>query len=144
MRLAEDGDLSALIGLYESVGFSNAADIDRRGALWVELLESEATHVAVAIVDSTIVASATLITAPNLLRGGRRHGFLENVATRPDRQGKGHGRAVVRYLLGLAWQADCYHVLLQSGRSDPRVHRFYEKLGFVAGLRTACVAHRPA
>ncbi|KQN76221.1 GNAT family N-acetyltransferase [Sphingomonas sp. Leaf62] len=94
--MAEGGDLSALIAFYAAVGFSDAADVDRRDARWVELLASKATHVAVATVDSSIVASATLITAPNLLRGGRRHGFLENVATHPDRQGKGHGRAVVR------------------------------------------------
>ncbi len=100
-------------------------------------------HVAVATVHGAVVASATLITAPNILRGGRRHAFLENVATHPDWQGKGHGRAVVRFLLDAAWRADCHHVLLQSGRAEQRVHRFYEELGFVGGLRTAYVAHRP-
>ena len=99
-------------------------------------------HVAVAMVDGALVTSATLMTAPNILRGGRRHAFLENVATHPDWQGKGHGRAVVRFLLDAAWRADCHHVLLQSGRAEPRVHRFYEKLGFARGLRTAYVAHR--
>lgn len=39
-----------------------------------------------------------------------------------------------------AWAADCHHVLLQTGRTDPRVHRFYERLGFVPGRRTAYVA----
>jgi hypothetical protein len=35
-----------------------------------------------------------LITAPNRLRRGRRHGFLKNVVTHPDLRGCGHGRAV--------------------------------------------------
>jgi GNAT superfamily N-acetyltransferase len=58
-------------------------------------------------------------------------------------QGRGHGRAVVEAALAHAWAVDCHHVLMQSGRADPRVHRFYERLGFKPGLRTAYVAHRP-
>jgi GNAT superfamily N-acetyltransferase len=84
-----------------------------------------------------------LVTVPNMLRGGRQHGFIENVVTRPEFQGRGHGRAVIAAALAEAWQRDCHHVLLQSGRADPRVHRFYEGCGFVPGLRTAYAARRP-
>jgi hypothetical protein len=45
--------------------------------------------------------------------------------------------------LAAAWEQDCHHVFLQSGRADPRVHRFYENCGFEPGLRTAYVAKRP-
>ncbi len=85
-----------------------------------------------------------LITAPNLLRAGQRHGFLENIVTHPGFRGQGHGRAVVHGALSAAWAKDCYHVLLQSGRKDPRVHRFYQRCGFEPGLRVGYVAHRPA
>ena len=84
-----------------------------------------------------------LITAPNLLRSGRQHAFLENVVTHPDFRGRGYGRAVLHAALAAAWEQDCHHVFLQSGRGDPRVHRFYEALGFEPGLRTAYVAKRP-
>jgi hypothetical protein len=46
--------------------------------------------------------------------------------------------------LAHAWSADCHHVLMQNGRTDPAVHAFYESLGFRPGLRTAYVATRPA
>jgi hypothetical protein len=49
----------------------------------------------------------------------------------------------VRAALAAAWTKDCYHVLLQSGRADPRVHRFYESCGFEPGLRIGYVARRP-
>jgi hypothetical protein len=39
---------------------------------------------------------------------------------------------------------DCHHVLMQSGRTDPRVHSFYEGLGFRPGLRVGYVAGRPS
>ena len=66
------------------------------------------------------------------LRGGRRHGFLENVVTHPVHRGQGRGRAVVQAALAEAWARDCWHVLLQSGRKDPAVHVFSraEFLGF--------------
>jgi GNAT superfamily N-acetyltransferase len=83
-----------------------------------------------------------LVIAPNLLRAGRRHGFLENVVTHPDLRGRGHGKTVVVAALEQAWAADCHHVLLQSGRADPRVHAFYEGLGFRPGRRVAYVAMR--
>jgi GNAT superfamily N-acetyltransferase len=85
-----------------------------------------------------------LITAPNLLRAGRQHGFLENVVTHPEYRGQGHGQAVVRAALTEAWARDCHHVLLQSGRADPRVRRFYEQCGFEAGVRVGYAARRPA
>jgi GNAT superfamily N-acetyltransferase len=84
-----------------------------------------------------------LITAPNLLRAGRGHAFLENVVTHQDFRGQGYGRAVVQAALAKAWAEDCYHVLLQSGRADPRVHRFYESCGFEPGVRVGYVARRP-
>ncbi len=143
VRHAIRDDLAALMALYHAVGFSAPASVDRLSGIWDDILASSMMVVAVAAAGSEIVATATLMTAPNLLRGGSSHGFLENVATHPDWQGQGHGHAVVRYLLDAAWRLDCHHVLLQSGRSDRRVHRFYENLGFVAGLRTAYVAHRP-
>jgi GNAT superfamily N-acetyltransferase len=101
---------------------------------------TRAVTVIVPTADAMIVASCMLITAPNLLRGGWQHGFLENVVTHPDFRSRGHGRAVVRAALAAAWANDCYHVLLQSGRKDPRVHRFYERCGFEAGLRIGYVA----
>jgi GNAT superfamily N-acetyltransferase len=90
-----------------------------------------------------IAATCMLVVAPNLLHGERRHGFLENVVTHPELRGRGHGKAVVQAALVHAWAADCHHVLMQSGRADPRVHMFYEGLGFRPGLRVAYVATRP-
>ncbi len=143
VRSAEVDDLPRLIDLYAAVGFSEAAPSGARAAIWHMMLASDSLLVAVSTAGAAIVATATLITAPNLLRGGGQHGFLENVATHPDWQGRGHGQAVVRHLLDTAWRLGCHHVLMQSGRADPRVHRFYENLGFVAGLRTGYVANGP-
>ena len=144
-RLARASDLAPLLALFEVSEVSAAAQPPGRAeSIWRETLAQQGVFVFVSEDGPRIAATCMLVTAPNLLRQGRRHGFLENVVTHPDLQGRGHGRAVVEAALAHAWTVDCHHVLMQSGRADPRVHRFYERLGFKPGLRTAYVAHRPA
>jgi GNAT superfamily N-acetyltransferase len=144
-RLAQAADLIPLLDLYRASDVSAAAEpIESAEKIWLEILSSPGVAVFVSAAGDRIVASCMLISAPNLLRAGRSHGFLENVVTHPEFQGRGHGRAVVDAALAEAWVRNCHHVLMQSGRKDPRVHRFYEKCGFEPGLRVGYVARRPA
>ena len=144
-RAARADDLDSLLALFRASEVSaNAEPRERAGRIWSDTLSCESVAVFVSEAESGIVATCMLITAPNLLRSGRRHGFLENVMTHPAYRGQGHGRAVLHAALEEAWARDCHHVLMQSGRADPAVHGFYEALGFQPGLRTAYVASRPA
>jgi len=143
-RLAQSSDLEGMLNLFRVSEVSSIAQPpDRAEHIWSETLTRKGVAVFVSDAGARIAATCMLITAPNLLRSGRGHGFLENVVTHPEFRGLGHGRAVVQAALTEAWASDCYHVLLQSGRKDPRVHRFYESCGFEPGFRTAYVAHRP-
>jgi len=143
-RLARASDLASLISLFEVSEVSAVAQPrERAESIWQETLAQQGVHVFVSDDRDRIAATCMLVTAPNLLRGGRRHGFLENVVTHPDVRGQGHGTAVVHAALAHAWATDCHHVLMQSGRADPRVHAFYESLGFRPGLRVGYVASRP-
>jgi GNAT superfamily N-acetyltransferase len=144
-RLAQASDLAPLLALFEVSEVSTAArPAERAERIWRDTLAQPGVFVFVSEDGPRLAATCMLVTAPNLLREGRRHGFLENVVTHPELQGRGHGRAVVEAALAQAWAVDCHHVLMQSGRANPRVHRFYERLGFKPGLRTAYVANRPA
>jgi GNAT superfamily N-acetyltransferase len=140
-RLAQTSDLPRVLDLFRVSEVSPIAA--QAECIWSEMLRREGVAVFVSESGVGIAATCMLITAPNLLRGGHAHGFLENVVTHPEHRGQGHGRAVVQAALAEAWARDCWHVLLQSGRQDSRVHRFYEKLGFQPGVRTAYVARRP-
>jgi len=137
-------DLAALLALFRVSEVSAAAEpLARAEQIWAETLSRDGLSVFVCEAESKIVSTCMLITAPNLLRSGRQHGFLENVLTHPEFRGRGFGRAVVLAALAAAWAQNCHHVLLQSGRADSRVHRFYQGCGFEPGLRTAYVAKRP-
>jgi GNAT superfamily N-acetyltransferase len=143
-RLARSSDLVGLLDLFRDSEVSAIAEPNERASrIWSETLARDGVAVFVSDVDEKIVATCMLITAPNLLRGGRGHAFLENVVTHRAVRGQGHGRAVVAAALAEAWARNCHHVLLQSGRADPRVHRFYESCGFTPGIRTGYVARRP-
>jgi GNAT superfamily N-acetyltransferase len=144
-RLAQRADLASLLELFRVAEVSaSAGPIERAERIWLEMLSHEGVAVFVSAIDASVVSTCMLITAPNLLRAGARHGFLENVVTHPEFRGRGHGRAVVEAALAAAWSKDCYHVLLQSGRQDPRVHRFYQRCGFEPRVRIGYVARRPA
>lgn len=143
-RSATARDLDALVALFAASEVSAvAAPRERLELIWAKTLSCDGVAVFVSDADRRVVATCMLITAPNLLRAGRQHGFLENVVTHPDYRGQGHGRTVIHAALAEAWRQDCHHVMMQSGRADPRVHRFYEGLGFKPGLRTAYVVQRP-
>jgi len=143
-RLALASDLASLLALFAASEVSAAAQPQERARqIWQETLAHPGVRVFLADDGERVAASCMLVTAPNLLRGGRRHGFLENVVSHPELRGRGYGRAVVQAALAHAWANDCHHVLMQSGRADPRVHAFYEAVGFTPGLRVAYVAQRP-
>lgn len=143
-RLATFADLEPFLDLFRASEVSAVVEpIEAAQDIWRRTLDHDGVWAFVSDAGSRIVATCMLITAPNLLRSGRGHGFLENVVTHPACRGRGHGGAVVRAALDQAWVAGCHHVLLQSGRKDPAVHRFYERCGFEPGVRIGYVAHRP-
>ena len=144
VRLARADDLPSLLELFEGSEVSAVVQpLERAQAVWRDTLERPGMFVFVSEDAARVVATCMLVTAPNLLRQGKSHGFLESVVTHPEFRGRGHGGAVVRAALAQAWAIGCHHVLMQSGRAEPRVHQFYERLGFVPGRRTAYVVEKP-
>jgi GNAT superfamily N-acetyltransferase len=116
-RVAAAADLPSLLALFAASEVSRHAEpIERARQIWSETLARDGLLVFVSDEDAKIVSTCMLITAPNLLRGGRPHGMIENVVTHPAFQRRGHGRAVIGAALDEAWKRGCHQVLLQSGR----------------------------
>jgi GNAT superfamily N-acetyltransferase len=63
--------------------------------------------------------------------------------TAPTHRRRGIGTEVLRHALQLAWDLDCYKVMLMTGRSNERTLQFYEKAGFIRGVKTGFVARPP-
>ena len=79
----------------------------------------------VAEADGELLAHAAVV--PRLLEAGGvplRTGYVEAVATRPDRQGDGHGTAVMRAI------GEHIAATFELGALGTGAFRFYERLGW--------------
>jgi hypothetical protein len=89
-RTATIADLQPLLELFRVSEVSSAVEpIERAQDVWRQTLEHDGVRDFVSETDGKIVATCMLITAPNLLRSGRGHAFLENVVTHPAFSRKG-------------------------------------------------------
>src|SRR5438552_18200329 len=104
-RIAIQSDLTPLIALFSASEVSRHVEpYERAQEIWAKTLTRGGLFVFVSEAASNIVSTCMLITIPNLLRGGRQHGVIENVVTHPEFQGLGHGRAVIEAALAEAWR----------------------------------------
>ncbi|MFK3692164.1 GNAT family N-acetyltransferase [Agrobacterium tumefaciens] len=132
LREAERDDLAGLLELYRAL---NPADRDmsaeEANTAFAAILAQPGLSIFLATDGEDAVATATLQIVPNLTRAARPYALIENVVTRENRRGRGYGRAVVRHAVEAAFAANCYKVMLLTGRQNPEVHAFYESCGFV-------------
>jgi GNAT superfamily N-acetyltransferase len=104
---------------------------------WDEIFENDNLHYFVAEVDSRLVASCMLAVIPNLTRGSRPFGVMQNVVCDPEFRGRGIASALLEYANEFAWAENCYQILLQTGR--PETHGFYRGVGYRDDIKTAFV-----
>ena len=109
-------------------------------AQWRSMLANPMLRTLVAHDGDRLVSTCTLVIVPNLTRGGRPYGLIENVVTHPDWRRMGIGTAVLRDALSIAWSANCYKVMLLTGSKREETQRFYENSGFVRGEKTGFIA----
>ncbi len=143
VRPAAIADLPELLALYRHL---NPRDPEpepaRCAAAWSALLERPGITVFVIEAAGRIVASCTLVVIPNLTRGARPYGLIENVVTDAGARRRGFGIAVLQAALAAAWTAECYKVMLMTGRKDEATLRFYEAAGFERDSKTAFQVRR--
>ena len=135
------GDADALLALYPHLNAGDAPPA--AAAVHAVFAHPGLRHFGVFVGDE-LIASCNLAVIPNLTRGGRSYGVIENVVTRADHRGHGHGQAIVRHAIEQAWAAGAYKVVLTTSRKDPAVWAFYERCGFDSGDKRAFVIRQPA
>ncbi|KAH3660847.1 uncharacterized protein OGAPODRAFT_91830 [Ogataea polymorpha] len=82
--------------------------------------------------ESQVVAVGSLIVETKLIHSCAKVGHIEDIAVRPDQQGKKLGLYLIRQLIELAKEEGCYKAILDC---DPKNEGFYVKCGMSrAGL----------
>lgn len=109
--------------------------------VWEEILNDRRLRTFGLEVEGQVVSTCTLVLVPNLTRGCRPYGVIENVVTRASLRSRGFGTALLRQALAVAWSEGCYKVMLETGSKSEATLRFYERAGFVRGVKTSFVAY---
>lgn len=93
-----------------------------------------------AFVNRKLVSSCTLSVIPNLTRGCRPYGVIENVVTHGDYRCRGYASSILKHALNYAWNKGCYKVMLLTGRKKEGIYKFYESVGFDRYTKQAFLA----
>ena len=131
-RALREDDLDALINLYSFIHVSDDPLPEKPvvDAVWKEIQTHPFFIYFGVFVEERLISSCTLSIIPNLTRGCRPYGVIENVVTHSKYRRKGFGKAVLQYAQEFAWRKNCYKIMLLTGRKDDGIYRFYESAGF--------------
>jgi GNAT superfamily N-acetyltransferase len=143
VRYINKNEMSDLLNLYKHLHRIDAPLPEKStlSSIWEEITNNPILHYFVLEHDDKMVSSCTLSMIPNLTRGGRPYGLIENVVTHVDYRRRGFGTAILRHALEIAWKNNCYKVMLLTGSKDLGIYRFYEKAGFKEGIKTGFIAY---
>ena len=131
IRAALPSDLEGLAALYPHLNPSDEPIARDLAASRLEAIkEIPGSEVLLGLLDHKPVATCTLIVIPNLTRGGKPYGLIENVVTHVGYRGRGYGTRILHAAVAAAWDAGCYKVMLMTGSKQPSTLRFYESAGF--------------
>jgi GNAT superfamily N-acetyltransferase len=144
VRRAAASDLDSLLALYAYLHDRDdpLPPQPQLEAVWGDIMADPKLHYFVAEIEGLLVSSCNLSIVPNLTRGARPFGVIENVVTHADFRKQGLARAVMEAALETAWAAGCYKVVLLSSAHRSEAHAFYEKLGFDGHSKIGFVARR--
>jgi GNAT superfamily N-acetyltransferase len=132
IRPATFDDLAGLLALYRALNPDDPRLSPETAEARMRALLAMPGSVFVGDLGGDLVSTATLFILPNLTRGGRPYGLIENVVSLASHRGQGFGKAVVAAAIEAGRQADCYKVMLMTGRPDPAVYAFYQACGMAA------------
>lgn len=135
-------DLGELLSLYGHLHVKDEPRPPRSEveSVWRSIHENDNLKYFGAFMDKTLVSSCAIALIPNLTRGCRPYGVIENVVTHADFRRRGYGRAVLEHALAWAWKKNCYKVMLLTSRKDKGTLAFYEKAGFDGKAKHAFLA----
>ena len=144
IREITPNDLTGLLQLYTQL-HDNPMPEDTEEtkemlqALWTKILKDPNHHIIVAEEEGQIVSSCVCVIVPNLTRGQRPYGFIENVVTASEHRGRGLATACLNYARELAKKENCYKLMLLTGSKQEETLRFYERAGYNRNDKTAFI-----
>jgi GNAT superfamily N-acetyltransferase len=141
-RELKESELDELLDLYSHMHAEDDPLAERKVVedVWQEIRNNPCFKYFGIYVDGKLVSSCTLSVIPNLTRGCRPYGVIENVVTHAVYRRRGYASGILMHALNYAWSKGCYKVMLMTGRKTEEVYRFYESVGFDRQAKQAFLA----
>jgi len=121
-------------GFFETLSnLSEVGEIKNETSLAIEILNKMNKNKNYKIIiaedkeNHNVIGTATLLIEQKFIHNGGKAGHIEDVVTRKGYEGKGVGMKIMKELIKIAKENDCYKVILDC---DEKVIKFYEKIGF--------------
>lgn len=128
IRELEVNDLfNGFLKSMDSLKQTSNLDKEKAEQIFKKIKSNPNHYVYVAILDSIVVGSTTMIIEPKFIHNGGNVAHIEDVVVSKEHQGKGIGKILMNSLLELAKDNNCYKIILDC--SD-ELKPFYEKIGF--------------
>ncbi len=140
-REARGADLAAILALladdplgkYRELALPAEADIPAAYRTAFEIIAADPRNqLHVAEIGGEVVGCFQLTFTPGLTYQGRERATIEGVRVAQAMRGRGIGKAMMAYAIGLARARACVLVQLTTDKHRPEAHAFYRALGFVA------------
>lgn len=131
VRNAEREDMPALLELYQHlIPDDERPELTLAQGVFEQFQTYAGSAILIGEAEGTLAASCSLVVVPNLTRGGRPYGLIENVVTHNDFRKRGFGKKILQAACEAAWIAGCYKVMLMTGSKKPETLNFYVRAGF--------------
>ena len=140
IRLAEAADRAAVQALYQELRPHDPELSEAQAKqAWQIMLDDPTCFIIVAEQHGQLAATCALGLNNSIANGARPFGIIEHVITAEAFRRQGLSQQVLEFAIELAWQHNCYKVMLLSGEQLTGAHRVYEKVGFQAGIEKGFV-----
>jgi len=140
IRLANIDDLKEVQKLYKELRpFDPVLEDNFAQQTWLDLIADPQTQIIVAEIDGVLASTCALNINNSIANGGRPFGIIEHVITSSNFRRMGLSQQVLEFAISLAWQKNCYKVMLLSGEKLTSAHALYEKVGFKSGIEKGFV-----
>ena len=132
IRTATREDLPAVLDLYRQSGLDRDGGMTptEAGAVFMRFATYPRYKLSVASLGERIVGTFALLIMDNLAHHGTPSGIVEDVAVDPQTQGRGIGKAMMRFAREICRSKGCYKLSLTSNHLREGAHAFYEAIGF--------------
>ena len=117
-RELHESELDELLTLYSHMHVADDPLPERSiiEYIWHEIHDNPYFRYFGTFVDRKLVSSCTLSVIPNLTRGCRPYGVIENVVTHAVYRRRGYASGILRHALNYAWSKGCVVVAAAGNR----------------------------